>query len=183
MIRYIAIINFLRMEGREARSSSGRPWPAGDSRPRSRRGPRVKPSTPDPASPSGRDPLASAILTAQQQSGGGVGGSGRAAGLTLGGGSAQSAPPSPGRNHCTLTTRPTVSRASRPARAERSGSAHSRMQRRRVRALGARLEAVQKVLTTQDVVGDVASSGRSTLRQRITTFSPDFTSPDPRPSS
>ncbi|MGH8603357.1 MAG: hypothetical protein ACREXR_11475 [Gammaproteobacteria bacterium] len=43
---------------REARVTCGRLWPAADSRPRSRWGPRVKPFTPEPSGPSGRDPLA-----------------------------------------------------------------------------------------------------------------------------
>jgi hypothetical protein len=51
----------------------------------------------------------------------GPAGSGRGAGLTLGGDSAQSAPSSPGRNHNRCHRRSAVSRASHPARS-RSGA-------------------------------------------------------------
>jgi hypothetical protein len=132
-------------------SSAAGPWPAGDSRPRSRRGPGVKPFTRDPSGPTERDPLATVTITAQKSCRSeGPDGSGRAAGLTLGGGSAQCAPPSPGRNHYHVHNQALVSRASRPPRS-RSGAvaSASRMQRRRVRAVSARLETVQKFLTAR----------------------------------
>ena len=92
-------------------------WPPGDSRPRSCRGPGVKPFTFDPSGPSGRDPCATVTITGQPSiPPEGPDGSGRVAGVMLGGGSAQCAPPSPGRNHCDVHDRATLSRASRPAR-------------------------------------------------------------------
>ena len=54
--------------------------------------------------------------------------------------------------------RATVSRASRPARSRSgAGASAGRMQRRRVRAVSARLETVQKVLTDYEV-GEVVRS-------------------------
>jgi hypothetical protein len=99
------------------------PWPVGDSRPRSCRGPGIKPFTPDPSGPSERNPLTTATITAHRLMRGGPDGSGRVAGWTLGGGSAQCAPPSLGRNPYHVHNRALMSRASRPARSRNvSGS-------------------------------------------------------------
>lgn len=113
--------------------------PAG---PRSRRGPGVQPFTPDPAGPSGHDPLASGTINWPMiNHAEGPAGSGRVAGWTLGGGSARCAPPAPGSNHGKISTCVTVSRASRPARSRSgAGASAGRSKRRRVRAVSARLE-------------------------------------------
>jgi hypothetical protein len=48
-------------------SSAAGPWPAADdSQPRSRRGPGVKPFTPDPAGSSVPDPLATGMIATQR---------------------------------------------------------------------------------------------------------------------
>jgi hypothetical protein len=103
-------------------STFGRPWPAGDSRPRSRRGPRVKPFTPDPSGPSDLTHLPQRRPPLNDQCAEGPDGSGRAADLTLGGGSAQYAPPSPRPNHCTTITpcRAPTARRARGAERERA---------------------------------------------------------------
>jgi hypothetical protein len=87
----------VRMLGRETRVIYGRPWPAGNAG----RGvvePRVKPFYSRFAGPSGREPLATVTITTEDRCAEGPDEPGREAGWTLGGGSAQCAPPSPGRN-------------------------------------------------------------------------------------
>jgi hypothetical protein len=80
----------------------------------SRRGPGVKSFTPDPSGPSGHDPLATAMIIAYARPAGRTDRD-ALAGLRLGGGSAQSAPPSPGPSHGTTTT-PCRAPAARRAR-------------------------------------------------------------------
>jgi hypothetical protein len=86
--------NALQTEG-GARVTYAGPWPTGDSG-------RVVgamgsgPFTPEPSGPSGRAPLATVTIIAQISMRGGAGRLGTRSGLTLGGGSAQCAPPSPG---------------------------------------------------------------------------------------
>jgi hypothetical protein len=77
----VAIVD--RGGGRRVLTTAG-PWPAGDSRLRSRRGPRVQPFTLDPGRPckSSRDYRK---ISTQRSCYGGRPGSRRAAGLTLGG--------------------------------------------------------------------------------------------------
>jgi hypothetical protein len=138
---------------REAASPAAGLWPAGDSRPRSRRGPGVQPFTPDPAGPSEPTRLVTGWPLPTDGPAEGPAGSGRAAGWTLGGDSAQCSPPSPGRNHGTTIT-PCRAPAARRARGAERERTHSRSKRRRVRAVSARLETVQKVLTDQDRKND-----------------------------
>jgi hypothetical protein len=79
------------------------------------RSPEVKLFTLDLPGSSGRNPLATVTITAQWLAAAeGPGGSGGAAGLTLGSGSEQCAPPLPGRNHWWVESRVLVSRASSP---------------------------------------------------------------------
>jgi hypothetical protein len=59
-------------EGGACQPAAG-PWPAGGSRPGSRRGPGVKPFTPDPSGPSGRARLTTVMITAQRLIRGGAG--------------------------------------------------------------------------------------------------------------
>ena len=67
-------------------SHAAGPWPAGGLAGRGRRGPGVKPFTADSSGPFGRDPLATVTITANNNHPPeGPDGSGRAAGLTLGG--------------------------------------------------------------------------------------------------
>ena len=61
------------------------PWPAGDSRPRSRRGPRVKPVTPDPCGPSGGQLYATVRIASQRASAGRAARIGTRSGLDAGG--------------------------------------------------------------------------------------------------
>jgi hypothetical protein len=70
--------------GRRAHLTAG-PWPAGDSRPRSRRGPGVKSFTPDPSGPSRPDLVAIVMITAQGSMRGGAGRIGTRSGLDAGG--------------------------------------------------------------------------------------------------
>jgi hypothetical protein len=83
------------------------PWPAGDSRPRSRRGPGVKPFTPDPSGPSERDPHASVRITTQGSMRGGAGRIGTRSGLDVGGAAPHNARlPLPVATTTTSTTGP-----------------------------------------------------------------------------
>jgi hypothetical protein len=87
-----------------------------------------------------------------------------------GGGSAQCAPPSRGRDHNRFTIG-TSCRAPAARRARGAGASAGRMQRRRVRAVSARLEAVQKILTnsSQTAMSDRNGRGAMSLpRDRIT---------------
>ena len=70
---------------RGARVTYGRPLACRQRRPRSRRGPRVKPFTPDPSGPSGRDPPATVTITTQGSMRGGAGRIGTRSGLDAGG--------------------------------------------------------------------------------------------------
>ena len=101
-----------------------------------------------------------AMISAQRSTRGGAGAIRTRSGLDAGGRLRTiRAPPCPGRNHDNLHSA-TVSRASRPARS-RSGARASAgwSKRRRVRAVSARLEDVQKVLTARNArnAGFVAS--------------------------
>jgi hypothetical protein len=59
----------VRSEGGMRATSTAGPWPAGDSRPRSRRDPGViKPSARDPYGPSERDSLATTVTITAQRS-------------------------------------------------------------------------------------------------------------------
>ena len=102
-------------------------WPAGGSRPRRRRGPGVQPFTPDPSGPLPTGPTChrddhNLMIHAQR---GRTDRDAQRAGR-WGDGSAQCAPPCPGRNHDNIHIRAILSRASRPARSR---------SRRRERAL------------------------------------------------
>ena len=102
-------------------SPTAGPWPAGDSRPRSRRGPKVKPFTPDPPGPSGRARLATEAITAKRSMRGGAGRIGTRSGLDVGG----AAPHNARRPLPDATTAQPQSRVARQppgALAERSGS-------------------------------------------------------------
>jgi hypothetical protein len=106
----------------------GRPWPAGDSRPRSRRGSRSSRYSRS-VRPSGQDSLATATITVRWTMRGGADGSGRAPGLTLGGNSAQLRAFLSRGDHGQIQNEATLSRASRserrpePAAAGASGGA------------------------------------------------------------
>jgi hypothetical protein len=102
-------------------SPSAGPWPAGDSRPRSRRGPGVKPFTPDPFGPSGRDLHATATITAKRPMHGGAGRIGTRSGLDAGGAAPHNARlPLP--DGTTPQPQSRVARQPPGALAERSGS-------------------------------------------------------------
>jgi hypothetical protein len=104
-------------------SPAAGPWPAGDSRPRSRRGPRVKPFTPDPSGASGRDPLATVTITTEHSMPGGAGRIGTRSGLEAGGAAPHNARlPLPDATTTTFTMGPRVARQPPGALAERSGS-------------------------------------------------------------
>jgi hypothetical protein len=75
----------LRWREREARVITAGPWPAGDSRPRSRRGPGVKPLLPIPPAPPQATHSSASDSPLNNSPAEGLAGSGRAAGLTLGG--------------------------------------------------------------------------------------------------
>jgi hypothetical protein len=103
--------------------STAGPWPAGVSRPRSRRGPGVKPFTPDPSGPSGGDLLATVTITTQGLMRGGAGRIGTRSGLDAGGAAPHNARlPLPDATTPTSTTDPRVARQPPGALAERSGS-------------------------------------------------------------
>jgi len=132
----------------EARVPMAGPWPAGDSRPRSHRGPRVKPFTPDPIGPSLKVSSCHRNDHPERSTSEGPMGSGRAAGLTLGG-RLRTIRASLSRTRLRHRHNP-LSRASRPARSRSgAGASAGRSKRRRVRAVSARLEAVQKVIITR----------------------------------
>ena len=132
----------MRVEGGEVRVTWEGPWPAGDCRPRSRRGPGVKSFTPDPSGPSGRDPLVTVTITAQLSIRGGAGRIGTRSGLDAGGATPHN-PRLPLSDATTVRLRPGQpcrAPAARRARGAERERAHSRMQRRRVRAVSARLD-------------------------------------------
>jgi hypothetical protein len=100
--------------------------------------PGVQPFTPDPVGPSEPSRLVTGWLLPTDGPAEGPAGSGRAAGWTLGGDSAQCSPPSPGRNHGTTIT-PCRAPAARRAREAERERALAGCKRRRVRAVSARL--------------------------------------------
>ena len=155
----------------EARDTGAGPWPAAYGLPRSRRGPGVKPFTPDSPGPSGRDRLATVTITTQTMDAR----RGRAdrdalAGLTLGG-RLRTIRTSPSRAQPLQRPQPGQpcrAPAARRARGAKRERAHSRMQRRRVRALAARLEQGEETLNHtlsvchEAVGGSAPCSGRRT---------------------
>jgi hypothetical protein len=102
-------------------SPTAGPWPAGDSRPRSRRGPRVKPFTPDPSGPSEGAPLTTVTIIAQRSMRGGAGRIGTRSGLDAGGAAPHNAR-LPVPDETTTPPQPRVARQPPGALAERSGS-------------------------------------------------------------
>jgi hypothetical protein len=141
------------MGGRESRVIAGRPRPAGDSRPRGCRGPGIQPFTLDPGRLSQLHPQPFGRLLLNGRVAEGRPGSGRA-GWTLGGDSAQSAPPFPGPNHgkdrglghCV---------ARQPSARSRSVSGSERWPEQAAARPGrfGRLEDLQKVLPGQKAMG------------------------------
>jgi hypothetical protein len=124
--------------GRRVSPTAG-PWPAGDSRAEESQGPRGQAVYSRSARPLRTGPAATVLITAQtiDSRRGRADRDAQRAGR-WGGDSAQSAPPSPGRNHSTTTT-PCRAPAARRARGAKRERAQSRMQRRRGRAVSARL--------------------------------------------
>ncbi len=104
---------------------------------------------PIPAAPSGGNPLATATITSHDQCAEGPQGSGRDSGLDAGGATPHNPRlPLPDATTTASTSGATLSRASRPARSRSgAGASAGRSKRRRVRAVSARLETVQKVIT------------------------------------
>jgi hypothetical protein len=102
-------------------SSYGRPLACRQRRPRSRRGPGVKPFTPDPSGPSGGDRLATVMSTNQGLMRGGAGRIGTRSGLDAGGAAPHNAR-LPVPDPTMARSLPRVARQPPGALAERSGS-------------------------------------------------------------